>query len=253
MGQDDRSGDGRASRWAGHREQRRSELVDSAVEAIAQCGPQTTIEQIAQRAGVTRTKLYRFFDGAPDLRQAIAHRVAATLTAELVPLWQPDGSPAQMIGAAVGAYVHWLAANTNLYLYLDRHAERGDAEAAGTINAVRTSIGTHLATIFAAHLSSFDLDSMPAQLLAFGVIGFVESGTRRWLHAPDGYSEAVLNHQLSQWIWLLLDGTLRDRGIVLDPNDRLEQPSSPLAPPAQRTTVSHRVAPSTKRTKAPPV
>lgn len=205
----DRSIDGRTSRWDGYREQRRSELVDIAVEAIALCGPLTTIEQIAQHAGTTRTKLYRFFGGAPDLRRAVAHRAAAMLTAELAPLWSPDGSPAEMIGAAVGAYVHWLTVNTNLYMYLDRHAERGDPEAAGTLDDVRSVIGTYLATVLQTHLDDFGLDPRPADLLAFGAIGFVESGTRRWLYHPDGFSQGELNNQLSQWIWLLFDGTLR--------------------------------------------
>ncbi len=222
MGRYERSTDGRTSRWDGHREQRRSELVDIAVQAIAQCGPLTTIEQIAQHAGTTRTKLYRFFDGAPDLRRAVAHRAVAMLTDELVPLWSPNGSPAEMISAAVGAYVHWLTVNTNLYLYVDRHAERGDREAAGTLNDLRSAIGMYLATVLAAHLDSFGLDAKPAQLLAFVVIGFVESGTRQWLHCPGGYCHEELESQLSQWIWVLFDDTLRAGGITLDPHAPLD-------------------------------
>lgn len=232
------STDGRVIRWAGHRDRRRSEFVDIALATIAAHGPDTTIEQIAARAGVTRTKLYRFFDGAADLRQAVARRTAEALTAELAPVWNPDGSPLQMITASVNAHVRWLADNSNLYIYLDRHAQSGDPGAAGAINDVKYALGTHLATVFAAHMTAFGIDPTPAQPLGFGVIGFVESATRRWVQDPGDYSEGELIEQLSQWIWQLLDGTLQAGGITIDPHSRLEQPpslTSRAAPPIPTT------------------
>ena len=62
--------DGRTRRWAGHREARRLELVDAAVVAIEEHGPEVTTEQIAAEAGVSRPGLYRHFDGKDDLQSA---------------------------------------------------------------------------------------------------------------------------------------------------------------------------------------
>jgi AcrR family transcriptional regulator len=64
-----RSFDGRAARWSGQRNKRRTEFVEAALQAVARYGPQTSTEQIASHVGVTRTKLYRYFDGAADLHQ----------------------------------------------------------------------------------------------------------------------------------------------------------------------------------------
>ena len=112
--------DGRAARWAGQQERRRAEFVDAALAAIAEHGPDVSTEQIAERAGVARTRLYRHFDGAADLQRAIARRAAELVTAELAPLWHPEGSPNEMIAAAISTHLRWLTEHAQLHRYLVR-------------------------------------------------------------------------------------------------------------------------------------
>ena len=112
---------GQAARWAGQRERRRAEFVAAALETIAEHGPGATVEQIAARAGVARTRIYRHFTDRADLEHAISARVADLIVAELDPLWHPEGSTHQMISAVIGAHARWLAANRHLYAYLVAH------------------------------------------------------------------------------------------------------------------------------------
>src|SRR3954453_16491291 len=90
---EDAPADGRAARWAGHREARRLELVDAAVAAIGEHGPEVTTEQIAARAGGAPPGLYRPFEGRDDLQSAIAARSVQRLVHELEPVWRPSGRP----------------------------------------------------------------------------------------------------------------------------------------------------------------
>lgn len=80
--------DGRAARWSGQGDKRRAELVEAALQAIAHYGPQASIEQVADHVGVTRTKLYRYFDGAADLHRSVARRASDMLTARQSPTWR---------------------------------------------------------------------------------------------------------------------------------------------------------------------
>lgn len=59
--------DGRSTRWAGEHQRRRAQFVEAALVAIARHGPETSTEQIAQQAGVARTRLYKHFTDAADL------------------------------------------------------------------------------------------------------------------------------------------------------------------------------------------
>ncbi|WP_410627304.1 TetR/AcrR family transcriptional regulator [Amycolatopsis sp. cmx-8-4] len=213
--------DGRAARWAGQQERRRAEFVDAALEAIAEHGPDVSTEQIAERAGVARTRLYRHFDGAPDLQRAIAQRAAELVTADLQPLWHPSGSPREMIDAAISTHLHWLTEHAQLHRYLVRTLP--SLPEAGRTD-VRGAIARHLSRLFTGYLAAFGLDPAPADTIAFGLVGYVESATTRWLDHPGSLSLPQLTGQLTGTIWAMLDHTLRAGGVELDADRPLPLP-----------------------------
>ncbi|MEQ0564153.1 TetR/AcrR family transcriptional regulator [Amycolatopsis sp. NEAU-NG30] len=208
--------DGRAARWAGQQERRRAEFVDAALAAIAEHGPDVSTEQIAERAGVARTRLYRHFDGAADLRRAIAERAAELVTAELAPLWHPEGSPNEMIATVISTHLRWLTEHAALHRYLARGVPDGPD--------LRGAIARHLSRLFTGYLTAFGLDPAPADTMAFGLVGYVESATTRWLDHPGALSRAQLTGQLTGTIWAMLDHTLRAGGVELDPDRPLPLP-----------------------------
>lgn len=218
--------DGRTTRWAGQRERRRAEFVDAALAAIAEHGPEVSTEQIADRAGVARTRLYKHFADAADLQRAIAAKARELIVAELEPAWNPQGSPLEMITVAVEEHLRWLTEHTNLYHYLTRHA------CDETTPDVAAALGSHLTTMFAGYLRAFGIDPAPAETTAFGVVGYVESATRQWLTRLTRLSApgetAVSRDQLTELlvgaIWAVLDHTLRAGGVTLDPHARLAPP-----------------------------
>jgi len=209
--------DGRAARWAGQQERRRAEFVDAALAAIAEHGPDVSTEQIAERAGVARTRLYRHFSDAADLRRAIARRAAELVTAELGPLWHPEGSPRSMITVVIETHLRWLTGHASLHRYLMRSVPEPGAD-------VRGAIARHLSRLFTGYLAAFGLDTAPADTIAFGLVGYVESATTRWLDHPGALSLAQLTEQLSGTIWAMLDHTLRAGGVSLDPDRPLPLP-----------------------------
>lgn len=198
---------GQAARWAGQRERRRAEFVAAALEVIAKEGPGASAEAIAARAGVARTRIYRHFVDRADLERAISARVGELIVAELAPLWRPEGSARQLIDAAIGAHVRWLAANRNLYGYLVRHsrlqdsgdggadacAHPGPADAADVdvhvtqadgYTGARRAIAEHLTGLLGGYLDLVGVDGDVAENLAYAVVGMVESVTDRWARRP---------------------------------------------------------------------
>lgn len=216
--------DGRATRWAGQRERRRREFVDAALRAIAEHGPDASTEQIATAAGVARTRLYKYFADAADLQGAISDRVAGLLAVELAPIWNPHGTPREMIRAAIDAHTGWIAEHPHLYLYLTVHSASAKAGGRNPITDSLAAIGEHLTLFFRHYLDLFGLDTRLAEPVAFGLVGLVDSTVNRWLANPNGITRADLAALLARWVWRILDDTLRENGVELDPDEPLAAP-----------------------------
>lgn len=208
--------DGRVTRWAGQRERRRREFVEAALRAIADHGPDVSIEQIAAEAGVARTRLYKYFTDATDLQESIARRAVELITAELAPLWNPQGTPLEMINTAVGAHTGWLSEHANLYRYLTVHPL--SAQGRDVMTDVKTAIARQLTVLFDRYLDVLGVRAPFTEPVAFALVGLVESAAGRWLESPGDVSREELTGLLVRWVWRLLDDTLREVGVELDPN-----------------------------------
>ena len=198
--------DGRARRWAGHREARRLELVDAAVAAIEEHGPDVTTEQIANAAGVSRPGLYRHFDGKEDLQAAIAARSVERLVEDLEPVWRPSGAPYEMLERALRSHLRWLATHHHVYRYLRRASLTSGGEVAAS--NVRTSVSQHVAALLVDGSLGAQIAPAVAHPLAFGLVGMVDAAAGHWLEEPHGATIEVLGAQLTEACWAVIRATV---------------------------------------------
>jgi len=213
--------DGRAARWSGQHERRRDQFVEAALLAIAEHGPAVSTDQIAQRAGVARTRLYKHFDGAADLNRAIAARAVELVIAELEPVWNPQGSPLEMIGTAVATHLRWLREHTNLYHYLTKHSASGTTEGPDAVADVKSSIAQRLTALFGSYLALLGIEDVRVEPLAYGLVGYVDAAAVRWAEHPAGVTLDQMVDQLSRAIWAVINEILERHDISLDPADPL--------------------------------
>jgi AcrR family transcriptional regulator len=220
--------DGRRARWSGQRDRRRAEFVDAALRAIAHYGPQTSTEQVASYAGVTRTKLYRYFDGAPDLHHSIARRASDMLIAAQRPVWNPTGRPIEMITHGVSRHLQWRIDHPHLYEYLTLHPLSDDVKGVAAIREVNRAVAGNVAGQLEGYFWAVKFGEAPSEPLSFGMVGFVESATTHWLNNPAAPPLAEFTAQLAEWIWALLSSTLQSRGIRLDPQEPITAPAQEI-------------------------
>jgi hypothetical protein len=57
----------------------------------------------------------------------------------------------------------------------------------------------------------------PAERVIAGVVGMVDATAAWWLERHDGTTRAGLTRLLTDEVWLLLDHTGRQLGLILDP------------------------------------
>ena len=94
-------GDGRATRWEDHKAERRIRILEAAMDAINEDGPDGGVQQIANRADVPRSVVYRIFTDRGDLDEQLRGRIIERLMADLAPTLTPEGTVGEAIARAV--------------------------------------------------------------------------------------------------------------------------------------------------------
>jgi len=220
--------DGRATRWDAHREGRRRSIIEAAVELIEAKGPDALTGEIAEHAGVPRTHVYRHFADKQDLDRAVVRYAMDQLSLQINLGISTPGSILDIARAAIGEHVRWMVEHPNLNRFMDQHALRGTRG-----RDARTAFSIGLTGLIEAYLRHWKLDPQPAEPLAVGIVGMVESTVAWWIRGglsgqldrPD-YPRADLIEMLVAQVWALLDLAGRSAGLTLD----ADAPLPPLGP-----------------------
>lgn len=215
--------DGRSTRWDPHRRRRRAAIIDAAIAAIEEYGPDALTAQVAQKAGVPRTHVYRHFEGKHALDLAVSRHAARQIGESIRAGLVTPGSARTIIGGAIDQHLAWVEAHPNLYRFLARHAYAVATTGSPATDDAKAAFATELSALLARYMSLFDLDTRPAERVIIGVVGMVDSTAAWWLEHPE-VPRAELTAQLTAQVWLVIDHTARGLGLVLDPDQQLPEP-----------------------------
>lgn len=173
---------------------RRRELLESAIAAVAHHGPEVTAEQIANAAGISRPLLYRHFDNLAALQRAVAEHTGASITHTLAEAIDPTATPDELVRSAATAFMTWIAANANLARYILQHF-------AGTSDIVDGVRGATAGLLAEAMSHSVLPGATPAELdpLAHGIAGMAEGTAIHWLANEDHEVLPALTDGLARW------------------------------------------------------
>jgi AcrR family transcriptional regulator len=197
--------DGRTARWAGHRAQRRTAIVDAAIAVIEREGPGATVEQFGAELGVTRQVLYRHFTDRADLDREIAERAAARLVDDLLPHLDLSGDVTTSIRGALSAYLDYVETHLSLYRFVRAHdsgVEAGTADSSA-VRQVKDTVAGRVAGIARGLIGNGV--QRRGELLAVGVVGMADAVISRWLDSP---GDCPRNHLLDE-LTLMLAGAVK--------------------------------------------
>lgn len=224
--------DGRQQRWDRHNAERRGQILAAAVELIEELpvGSDIHVQQIAERAGLVRTVVYRHFNGRDDLNRSVQEHVVDMIRSTVEPNIVLSGSTNEIIERLIGSYVRWVAAHPHLHHMVERQlgdGQPGELDRAVTATLDQFSALIRLgAEVLGLNLNKAQVDAL--DLLVVGLIGQVRGTVSLWVRKPvPSPKPAVLTTMLSRWTWYQIDGQARELGIELDPDLPVEQLVSP--------------------------
>ena len=210
--------DGRATRWDDHKTQRREAILNAAMLVVAEDGADASVRDIAQRAGVPRSVVYRVFTDRADLDEQLRVRILRDLSERLDPALDPHGTITEAIAFAVDSYIRWIVDYPRLHRFLSIGSRARREVGARTVTEAKADIATRVTGLAGAVLAANGVDTGLAESLAYGVVGLVDATVNRWLANPDRAIDAdTLRGFLQSAIWNLIRGTFSDAGIDLQP------------------------------------
>ena len=186
--------------------ERRRQLLDSALPAFAEYGFRgTSMNQVAEAAGVTKPVLYQHFGSKRELFIELLGDVGGQLEQAILAATATAASPRDQVEQGFNAYFRFVAERQNAFLVLFGAGTRLDPEFAEIVRGFEAG----MADIIAGLIVVDGLDTDRRRLLAHGIVGIAEVTCRHWLQSPDGQldpSPEVLASQIATLAWAGLRG-----------------------------------------------
>jgi len=181
---------------------RRRQLLDSAVEAFAERGfHATSMNDVAEAAGVTKPVLYQHFRSKRQLYSELLEDVGMSLRTRIEAATRDSGGPRQQVEAGVAAYFRFVDERRSAFTLLFGSGARRDVEFAETVSRVEDAVAEWVATLIDA-----DVDDEHRRTLAYGVVGLAEVTSRSWVTGTLKADPDVLAAHVADLAWRGLRG-----------------------------------------------
>lgn len=168
--------------------QRRRQLLDVAVSKFAASGfHATSMDEIADAAGVTKPVLYQHFSSKRQLYRELLDTVGQELLETVASRAAAENAPYQRVLAGFRAYFRFVRLNTSGFQLLFGSGARRTDEFADSVRALEESVAATIGSFIDA-----DIDAGHRNLLGYAIVGLAEVAGRRWV-SQHGEGEAKLS------------------------------------------------------------
>ena len=186
------------------RHERRRHLLDAALEVFVSQGYHAAaMDEIAERAGVSKPVLYQHFPGKLELYLALLDESVDTLVETVRDALRSNADPKQRVAATFGAYFEYVGGEGQAYRLVfesdlsnetavrDR-LDRAQRECADMVShAVREDAG---------------LSDDEAHLLSVGMVGMAQVTARYWLDTRDHIPREAAEQLVARLAWRGISG-----------------------------------------------
>ncbi|WP_372451630.1 TetR/AcrR family transcriptional regulator [Glycomyces salinus] len=183
MGDTDERGAGVNSAGEGRvrlpRSERRAQLLQAAQEVFVQHGYHaTSMDDIAERAGVSKPVLYQHFSSKLELYLALLDGRASELVNRIREAMDGADDNKQRVNEAMRAYFDFVDAQGEAFRLVFESDQRNDPAVAERVLRMEAECVAALADTI---MADTQVDKARAELLATGLVGAAEIAARKWI------------------------------------------------------------------------
>ena len=156
---------------------RRTQLLDVALERFAAGGyHETSMEEIADAAGVTKPVLYQHFHSKQELFAELLESEGRHLLDDVQSRAAAEDNPYRRVLAGFRAYFEFVCRRTSAFQLLFGSGARLADEFADYVRQLEEDIATVI-----GHFIDADIDDAYRDLLGHAIVGLGEVASRRWV------------------------------------------------------------------------
>jgi AcrR family transcriptional regulator len=186
------------------RDARRAQLLLAARDVFAAQGYHAAaMDDIADRAGVSKPVLYQHFPGKLELYRALLTTYADELVERVERAITSTNDNQKRVEAAVGAYFDFVAGEGQAYRLVFESDLRGEPEAAAVVERALTRC---IDTVAAVVTADAGLDAPRARMLAVGLVGLSQVAAQYWLDSDQSVPREEAVALMSGFAWRGLAG-----------------------------------------------
>ena len=225
--------DGRKRRWHQHKVERRTELVDGALDAVRRRGRDVSMDEIAAEIGVSKTVLYRYFVDKTDLTTAVMMRFTqTTLIPNMAAALSSDLDGFDLTREVIRVYVETVAAEPEPYRFVMANSSASRNKVIADSERI---IARMLAVMLRQRIQRAGMDTRGVEPWAFMIVGGVQLATHSWMSNPRMTSAELIDY-LTMLCWSALCGIVEVGGSLEIFNS---QPHPSPVPPAVSAPRAH--------------
>jgi AcrR family transcriptional regulator len=176
---------------------RREQILDVALEVFATTGfHSTSMNQVAEAAGVTKPVLYQHFDSKRALYQALLDEVGNRLLQNIAKAVAEatDGKSQTELGFR--AYFRWVADDHDAFLLLFGSGSRRDDEFASAVRRITAEAADAIAPLIAV-----EIGEEQRRTLAHALVGLAEGASRRLVELGHDFEPDEIATSVSALAW----------------------------------------------------
>jgi len=218
--------DGRKRRWHQHKVERRTELVDGALEAVRRRGREVSMDEIAAEIGVSKTVLYRYFVDKNDLTTAVMMRfVQTTLIPNMAAALSSNLDGFDITREIIRVYVDTVATEPEPYRFMMANSSASKSKVIADSERI---IARMLAVMLRRRMKIAGMDTHGVEPWAYLIVGGVQLATHSWMSNPRMTTDELIDY-LTMLCWNALCGIV-EAGGSLEKFNAQPHPS-PILPP----------------------
>ncbi len=184
---------------------RREQILEVALDVFARTGYHgTSMNDVAEAAGVTKPVLYQHFESKRDLYRALLDEVGTRLLKSITAGTGDARDGREQTERGFRAYFRWVASDQAAFSLLYGGGSRRDEEFSRAVREVTAGAARAIAPLIAA-----DIDDEHRLTLAHALVGLAEGASRRLVERGDSFDPDELARQVSDLAWAGLRGVTR--------------------------------------------
>jgi AcrR family transcriptional regulator len=177
--------------------ERRDQILDVAVQVFARRGYHgTSMNDVAEAAGVTKPVLYQHFESKQALYLALIEDVGNRMITAIAKATAGAVNGKMQTELGFQAYLRWVADDRDAFLLL--FATQANRDELAT-RAIRTITDEAAAAI--APLIAVDMDPEQQRTVAHGLVGLAEGVSRRLVERGEDFDPDELGHLVAGLAW----------------------------------------------------